>query len=263
MFHSSIPASLRSIISCSARPRRPADARPSRPLNVDWTSSTPPSTATSRISSPGSKSRSMPSATSPNQSRTTRWLYSRVVTAVVHGFGRRPDPRSGDVHEFRQHRGTCQDSIGVFPVKGPGHVADVEGRAVRGDPAGPPGRHDDAGAGAQVQRRLADGPQGSGLGLAGAAQAAAAAAVGARSLQIGDRRDPAGGPGRAAQAAAHGHTDLPPAGRGTRRRRVVSDGQTLCRRPEAADRGGGGQGAHRGVRPADPPAGHGGGSRLR
>ncbi|GHE90003.1 hypothetical protein GCM10018785_66220 [Streptomyces longispororuber] len=67
----------------------------------------------------------------------------------------------------------------MFPVKGPGHAADVEGRAVRGDPAGPPGRHDDAGAGAQVQRRLADGPQGSGLGLAGAAQAAAAAAVGA------------------------------------------------------------------------------------
>lgn len=50
------------------------------------------------------------------------WLYSRVVTAVVHGFGRRPDPRSGDVHEFCQHRGRCQDSIGVFPVKGPGHA---------------------------------------------------------------------------------------------------------------------------------------------
>jgi hypothetical protein len=28
------------------------------------------------------------------------WLYSRVVPSVVHGFGRRPDPRSGDVHEF-------------------------------------------------------------------------------------------------------------------------------------------------------------------
>jgi hypothetical protein len=29
-----------------------------------------------------------------------QWLYSRVVKSVVHGFGRRPDPRSGDVHEF-------------------------------------------------------------------------------------------------------------------------------------------------------------------
>jgi hypothetical protein len=28
------------------------------------------------------------------------WLCSRVVTAVVHGFGRHPFPRSGDVHEF-------------------------------------------------------------------------------------------------------------------------------------------------------------------
>lgn len=37
----------------------------------------------------------------------------------------------------------------MFPVKGPGHAADVEGRAVRGDPSGPPGRRDDAGAGAQ------------------------------------------------------------------------------------------------------------------
>ena len=32
-----------------------------------------------------------------------------------------------------------------------------------------------------------------------------------------------------AQAAAHGDSDLPPAGGGTRRRRVVSDGQALCR----------------------------------
>ncbi len=119
------------------------------------------------------------------------------------------------------------------------------------------------GAGAQVQRRLADGAQGSGLGVAGAAQAVAAAAVGAGSVQGGDRRDPAGGPGRAAQAAAHGHEDLPPSGRGARRERVVSDGQAVCRRPEAADRGGGGQGAHRGVRPADPSARHGGGGRLR
>jgi hypothetical protein len=29
-----------------------------------------------------------------------QWLYSRVVTSVVHGVGRHPDPRSGDVHEF-------------------------------------------------------------------------------------------------------------------------------------------------------------------
>ncbi|MER6103727.1 Tn3 family transposase [Streptomyces sp. NPDC001832] len=28
------------------------------------------------------------------------WLYSRVVPSEVHGFGRHPDPRSGDVHEF-------------------------------------------------------------------------------------------------------------------------------------------------------------------
>jgi hypothetical protein len=28
------------------------------------------------------------------------WLHSRVVPSVVHGFGRHPDPRSGDVHEF-------------------------------------------------------------------------------------------------------------------------------------------------------------------
>ncbi|MEU5084278.1 transposase [Streptomyces eurythermus] len=28
------------------------------------------------------------------------WLYSRVVPSVVHGFGRHPDPRSGDVYEF-------------------------------------------------------------------------------------------------------------------------------------------------------------------
>ncbi|MCT2543283.1 MULTISPECIES: hypothetical protein [Streptomyces] len=28
------------------------------------------------------------------------WLYSRVVPSVVHGFGRHPDSRSGDVHEF-------------------------------------------------------------------------------------------------------------------------------------------------------------------
>ncbi|WP_394297913.1 transposase, partial [Streptomyces globisporus] len=41
----------------------------------------------------------------PHTEPKLRWLYSRVVTAVVHGFGRRPDPRSGDVHEFCQHRG--------------------------------------------------------------------------------------------------------------------------------------------------------------
>lgn len=63
------------------------------------------------------------------------WLYSPVVPSVVHGFGRHPDPRSGDVHEFRQRSGTCQGSIGVLLVKGPGHAADVQGRAVRGDPA--------------------------------------------------------------------------------------------------------------------------------
>ncbi|CAG6397750.1 nitroreductase family deazaflavin-dependent oxidoreductase [Streptomyces cocklensis] len=28
------------------------------------------------------------------------WLCSREVPSVVHGFGRHPDPRSGDVHEF-------------------------------------------------------------------------------------------------------------------------------------------------------------------
>jgi hypothetical protein len=76
----------------------------------------------------------------------------------------------------------------VFPVKGPGHAADVEGRAVRGDPAGPPGQPGDAGARAQVQRLLADGAQGPGLGLAGAAQAAVAAAVGGWTKTFTDPR---------------------------------------------------------------------------
>ena len=34
--------------------------------------------------------------------RVSDWLYRAVMTSVVDGFGRRPDPRSGDVHEFWQ-----------------------------------------------------------------------------------------------------------------------------------------------------------------
>ncbi|MFD7232090.1 hypothetical protein [Streptomyces sp. NPDC059881] len=49
-------------------------------------------------------------------------------------------------------------SIGMLLVKGPGHAADVEGRAVRGDPSGPPRWHEDPGDRAQVQRVVADGP---------------------------------------------------------------------------------------------------------
>ncbi|MFC9035363.1 hypothetical protein [Streptomyces arboris] len=67
--------------------------------------------------------------------RLTEWLYRAVVTSLVDGFGRRPEPRSGDVDEFGRHRGSWQGSIGMLLVKGPGHAADVEGRAVRGDPA--------------------------------------------------------------------------------------------------------------------------------
>ncbi|MER0243291.1 hypothetical protein AAHZ94_14940 [Streptomyces sp. HSW2009] len=63
------------------------------------------------------------------------WLYRAVVTSLVDGFGRRPEPRSGDVDEFGRHRVSCQGSIGMPLVKGAGHAADVEGRAVRGDPA--------------------------------------------------------------------------------------------------------------------------------
>ena len=51
--------------------------------------------------------------------QTTGWLCSPVVQAVVYGFGRHPNPRSGDVHEFRQRWGTCQGSIGVLLVEGP------------------------------------------------------------------------------------------------------------------------------------------------
>lgn len=54
-----------------------------------------------------------------------QWLYSRVVPSVVHGFGRHPDPRLGDVHEFWQRWGTCQGGIGVLLVKGPGHAAET------------------------------------------------------------------------------------------------------------------------------------------
>ncbi|MGW8701451.1 hypothetical protein ACWGOK_31790 [Streptomyces eurythermus] len=46
-----------------------------------------------------------------------------------------PCSTGGDVDEFRRHRGSCQGSIRVLLVKGAGHAADVEGRAVRGDPA--------------------------------------------------------------------------------------------------------------------------------
>lgn len=64
-----------------------------------------------------------------------RWLYRAVVTSLLDEFGRRPVPRTGGVDEFGRHRVSCQGSIGVLLVKGAGHAADVEGRAVRGDPA--------------------------------------------------------------------------------------------------------------------------------
>ncbi|RII13342.1 hypothetical protein DSC45_23620 [Streptomyces sp. YIM 130001] len=63
------------------------------------------------------------------------WLYRAVVTSLVDEFGRRPVPRTGGVDEFGRHWVSCQGSIGVLLVKGAGHAADVEGRAVRGDPA--------------------------------------------------------------------------------------------------------------------------------
>lgn len=63
------------------------------------------------------------------------WLYRAVATSLVDGFGRHPVPRTGDVDEFGRHWGSCQGSIEVRLVKGAGHAADVEGRAVRGDPA--------------------------------------------------------------------------------------------------------------------------------
>jgi hypothetical protein len=50
----------------------------------------------------------------------------------------------GDVDEFGRHWGSCQGSIEVLLVKGAGHAADVEGRAVRGDPARAPWRHVDS-----------------------------------------------------------------------------------------------------------------------
>ncbi|WP_256102521.1 hypothetical protein [Streptomyces sp. Ncost-T10-10d] len=65
--------------------------------------------------------------------RTHRvWLYRAVVTSLIDGFGRRPEPRLGDVDEFGRHGGSCQGSIGMLLVKGAGHAADVEGRAVSG-----------------------------------------------------------------------------------------------------------------------------------
>jgi hypothetical protein len=100
--------------------------------------------------------------------------------------------------------------------------------------------------------------------LAGAAEEATAACDRARSVQVRDRPDAADGPGCTAQAAAHGHADLPPACRGERRRgHLLPDGPTLRRRPEARDPGGVREGASRGVRPSVPPARHGSGSRLR
>ncbi|MFC8868087.1 hypothetical protein ACFUAC_10590 [Streptomyces sp. NPDC057148] len=63
------------------------------------------------------------------------WLYRAVVTSLVDEFGRRPVPRTGGVDEFGRHRVSCQGSIGMLLLKGAGHAADVEGRAVRGDPA--------------------------------------------------------------------------------------------------------------------------------
>src|SRR4051794_5528076 len=58
------------------------------------------------------------------------WLYRAVVTSLVDEFSRRPVPRTGCVDEFGRHRVSCQGSIGVLLVKGAGHAADVEGRAV-------------------------------------------------------------------------------------------------------------------------------------
>ncbi len=63
------------------------------------------------------------------------WLYRAVVKSLVDEFGGRPVPRTGGVDEFGRHQVSCQGSIEMLLVKGAGHAADVEGRAVRGDPA--------------------------------------------------------------------------------------------------------------------------------
>ena len=83
-------------------------------------------------------------------------------------------------------------------------------------------------------------------------------------VQAGHRRDPEGGPGRPAQAAAHDHADLPPAdGRARDGRRVLSRGPVLRRRAEAAGAGGGRPRPGRGLRAAVAPPGRRGGGRLR
>ncbi|MFI5753369.1 hypothetical protein ACIBBE_48095 [Streptomyces sp. NPDC051644] len=46
----------------------------------------------------------------------------------------RKNPWAG-VDEFGRHRASCRGSIGLLLVKGAGHAADAEGRAVRGDRA--------------------------------------------------------------------------------------------------------------------------------
>ncbi|GAQ77533.1 hypothetical protein T45_09352 [Streptomyces turgidiscabies] len=100
--------------------------------------------------------------------------------------------------------------------------------------------------------------------MAGAAQAASAPDLAPGRVQGDDRPDPAGGPGRAAQAAAHRQTGLRPADRRARRPgHHVFDGPRLHRPAPSGDPSGGGPRSSAGVRAADPPPRRRGGGRLR
>src|ERR1044072_9041703 len=87
---------------------------------------------------------------------------------------------------------------------GRGLVGTEPGGVVRGDPPRPPaGRTVDSGAGQAVWGASADRAAGVGVGDAAAAEAAESGGAEAGSGPAVDRRDVAGRPDRAAQAAAY------------------------------------------------------------
>jgi hypothetical protein len=102
------------------------------------------------------------------------------------------------IHQFGPHLDRLDSMFVSFgPTSGGGSIlgsgrepadaAYVEGRPVRGDPAGLARQHVRAGDGWQIQGEPSHGPHGPAIGVAAAAQADAAAGLEARRVQADHR----------------------------------------------------------------------------